>query len=169
MASYKDAKLNTLLELAEFDPNLLLLAAVLGSKTFGKLLKTFPGMTIKFPDIEDVKHIAKKVGLYRSSFKRIVKEQGKNTKIGHLAEIGLLLDQPDVRKAFKAKLDFIIFQEYIRSIYEDETYQMTMEELEEVDTQDKIEMYRLHIRELSKRTSMFKYLSELKKPEKTGL
>lgn len=159
---YKEKKLQFLLELLELDHNLLLLAAVLGSKDFGKVLKTFAGYTIKFPSVEEIRKIGKGVESYRKSFKKILQTEGRGTSIGHLAQIGVMIDNPDVRKATKARLTLAVFQEYIRSIFEDPTFEMTIDELRQIDITDKIKLYELQLKDLSLRTNMFNSIYKLK-------
>jgi hypothetical protein len=163
MPKYLERKTDFLLELIEIDPNLMFLAVVLGRKDFGVLLKTFAGITIKFPEEKKLKEITRRASQYKYSLKKIAKEQGTNLTIKQLADIGLTLDNKDVRKATKFVLTTLVLQQYIKSLCEDDSYSLTIEEITNLDKDDKLELYKLHLQELSKRTNQFKYMREIMK------
>lgn len=157
MARYKEEKLGFLLELINIDPNLLLLASAVGMFEFGKLLKTFSGMTITFPTSEKLKKIIRRAKSYRRSLKKILRVNGKRKEFKQAAALGVIIDSKDVRKAVKHVITQTVFQEYIRSLYEEDSSLneiFTPEDTEELNENDKLKLYELTIQELEHRVNL---------------
>jgi hypothetical protein len=160
MAQYKEEKLEFFLQLIEWDFHLLLLSIALGRSDFGKVLKTFAGTTITFPTENELRTTLRKVKNYKKSFNKILKQHGKNINLGHLAQLGLVLNHKDVQKAVKAKLTHAVIQEYIKSTFEDDSFKLTMDEIKNISTGDKLEWYKLNLQELAIRNNIFKTITK---------
>lgn len=169
MPQYREAKLQMLLELAELDPNLLSLALVAGTKTFGRILKSLAGMTFTIPTYSKVEEISNKVQGYRHSFEKMVKNNGKNPMLRYLAALGQLIDCKDVREVTKTVVTQTILQEYLRGLFADDNASLkwTVEELEELPVADKLELYKLGVKELELKSTIFEKLETLVEKKKT--
>jgi len=163
---FKEKKLDALLSLAQLDPNLLFLISIIGYSNFGTLVKTMGGLSISIPSVKDIQKVIKKIKGYSRSFQKILKVHGKNTTLTHLASLGKAIDSKDFRTATKVMITKIVFEEYIRNIYEDETFKFTMEEFEDLKEDDKIGLYALSIKELEARNNLLHNINILNKKSK---
>jgi len=163
MPQCREAKLQMLLELTELDPNLLSLALVIGTESFGKVLKSLAGMTFTIPTYGKIKAISSKVQGYRHSFEKMVRNNGKNPMLRYLASLGQLIDCKDVREAAKTVVTQAILQEYLRGLFTDDATSLkwTLDEIEDLPVEDKIEMYKIGIKELELKSTIFEKLETL--------
>jgi hypothetical protein len=164
MPRYREAKLQMLLELSELDPNLLFLAHIVGTANFGKILKSLAGVTFAIPSEGELKTIAGKVKDYRRSFDKMLKANGKNSMLNHLAALGKLIDCRDVRTATREVVTQTVLSEYLKGLFEDnETLKWTVEEIENLPTADKLKLYELSVKEFGLKASIFDKLETLNK------
>jgi hypothetical protein len=168
MPQYREAKLQMLLELTELDPNLLSLALVVGTKAFGKILKSLAGMTFTIPTYGKIKAISAKVSDYRHSFEKMARSNGKNPMLRYMADLGRLIDCKDVREATKEVVTQAVLQEYLKGLFADDNAALkwTVEEIEELPTDDKLELYKLGVKELELKSTIFEKLETLSKKKK---
>ena len=163
MKQTKEQKLLYLAELAQLDPLLVLIPHVVNLKAFGKLIKTFEGQTIKFPSMEEIRRIIKKTKKIRTSLRTYIRKKGCGEYVGSLYDLALNLESAEVRKASKICITKIILHQYFKELLEDDSFEIPVDKLDEFDTTEAIELYKMFLKDMNMRTNIIKSVENIQK------
>jgi len=121
-------------------------------------------MTFAIPSFGQIKAISGKVKNYRRSFDKMLKADGKNSMMQQLATLGKLIDCKDVRTATREVITQTILSEYLKGLFEDdETLKWTLDEIENLPNEDKLDLLKLSVKEVELKATMLDKLENMTK------